>query len=273
VDYLESLKQDLINRKEMIARRIISHFSHLNNQVPDENMNMEAIEFRVELIQILAESLTDLNQAELDISEWATRVAKTALEYGAPIEETLKTTKHYRAFIWEEIKAFSIENNLPSSVLVETMSRINPVLDQAVYMFSLVHLNHHRIILEKAQQSFLEISTPIVPIFEGVAVLPLIGELTEERAKIIMEQILQKALAFKLDHLFLDLSGVLTIDTTVAHKIIKIVISLRLLGVNLILTGIRPEISRTIVNLGIDFQTESRGTLKQAIQEFVMKRK
>ncbi|HET6871478.1 MAG TPA: STAS domain-containing protein, partial [Sporolactobacillaceae bacterium] len=99
------------------------------------------------------------------------------------------------------------------------------------------------------------------------------GELSEERAKIIMEQILQKALDFKLDHLFIDLSGVLTIDTMVAHEIIKIVNSLRLLGVKSILTGIRPEISRTIVNLGINFETQSRGTLKQAIHEFLTNQK
>ncbi|HSU79109.1 MAG TPA: STAS domain-containing protein [Candidatus Angelobacter sp.] len=273
MEYLEQLKQDLIKRKELIAQQITSHFSLLNNQVPDENINDLAIRFRVELIEILAESLTDLDKADSDISEWSMRVAETALEYGAPMEETLKTAKHYRSFIWDEIKTFTKENGLPYSILIETMSRLNPIFDQAVYMFSLVHLKNHREVLEKAQQSFLEISTPVVPVFEGVAVLPLIGELTEKRAKIIMDQILQKAIGFKLDHLFIDLSGVLTIDTMVAHEIIKIVSSLSLLGVKSILTGIRPEISRTIVNLGISLHTESRGTLKQAIQEFVMNQK
>jgi rsbT co-antagonist protein RsbR len=86
-----------------------------------------------------------------------------------------------------------------------------------------------------------------------------------------MEQIIRKVITFKLDDLFLDLSGVLAIDTMVAHEIIKI--SLSLLGVKAILTGIRPEISRTIINLGINFDTESRGTLKHAISYFVVKQK
>lgn len=267
----EVLKHALIERKDQLAKQMTNC-----NETDDkeEKHSDTAIEFRIQLIRILAHGLTQNHQdRELHISKWAEQVADTAIAYDAPMEEALKSVKLYRQFIWEEIQQIVSEKGLAESVILSAMSLLDSLLDQAVYIFSLGYVKKNQETLDRVQTSFLEMTTPIVPIFEGVAVLPLIGELSEDRAKVIMERTLKKAVDLKLEHLFIDLSGVMTMDTMVSHEIIKIVDSLQLLGVRSTLTGIRPEISRTIVNLGIRFKTASRGTLKQAIQEFVSHQK
>ncbi len=276
---LEFLKQTLIQKKNELAEAMIRQHAHTKTRQPKNNIPSETVEedsvmtaiaIRSELIHILASALTDnLEEADRSISDWSNRVAELSLRWNSPMEDAIGIVKYYRTFIWEEIHRLGEIHALPLSVIFESMKRLDPLLDQAVYVFSLRYVKAHKEQLDRVQRSFLEISTPIVPVFTGVAVLPLIGEFSEERAKVIMEQILQKAVHLKLEHLFIDLSGVITMDTMVAHEIIRIVSSLELLGIQARLTGIRPEIARTIVNLGINFKTESRGSLKQAIQEFV----
>lgn len=256
----------------MERKELFVHLMANQKEDDSEPTSETATLFREQLIHILANTLTDTNQAgETSISEWAETVAQTALTLNVPMEDALKSVKSYRTLIWDQIMDIVIEKSLPNKVLFEAIKRIDLLLDQAVYIFSLRYVKKYKDSLERAQTSFLEISAPIVPIFTGVAVLPLIGELSESRAKVIMEQTLKNAVKLQLEHLFIDLSGVITMDTMVSHEIMKIVNSLSLLGVQAILTGIRPEISRTIINLGIQFKTESRGTLKQAIEEFVAK--
>lgn len=268
--HLNVLKQALIERKTDLAKQLTSQ-SHIASR--KQAASEEAVDLRSELIHILADGLVQSDEeGEAFISKWAEKVAHTAIRYGAPMEEALKTVKVYRSFIWNAFYKIGEEKGLSAALIIEAIHSIHSLLDQAVYVFSLVYVKMFQENLERAQTSFLEISTPIVPIYSGVAVLPLIGELSEERAQVILEQTLRKAVDLKLDYLFIDLSGVITMDTMVSHEIIKIVNSLSILGIQSILTGIRPEISRTIVNLGIQFKTESRGTLKQAVQEFIINR-
>ena len=103
-------------------------------------------------------------------------------------------------------------------------------------------------------------SAPLIPVMEGITIMPLIGTIDTERAKLIMENLLEGAIKHNSEVVLIDITGVPVVDTMVAHHIIQAAEAVRLIGSTCILVGIRPEIAQTIVNLGIDlsnFPTKS----------------
>ncbi|SER38215.1 rsbT co-antagonist protein RsbR [Gracilibacillus ureilyticus] len=105
-----------------------------------------------------------------------------------------------------------------------------------------------------------ELSAPLIPVMENITIMPLIGTIDTERAKLIMENLLEGVIKHNSEVVLIDITGVPVVDTMVAHHIIQAAEAVRLIGATCILVGIRPEIAQTIVNLGIDlskFPTKS----------------
>jgi rsbT co-antagonist protein RsbR len=100
-----------------------------------------------------------------------------------------------------------------------------------------------------------ELSSPVIPIYQGILVLPLIGAIDSRRAGQIMEHLLDSITALQADLVLLDVTGVPVIDTSVANYLFQTTQAVRLLGAQVILVGIRPEIAQTMVQLGIDLKT------------------
>jgi rsbT co-antagonist protein RsbR len=113
-----------------------------------------------------------------------------------------------------------------------------------------------------------ELSTPLIPVFEKISVLPLVGTIDTERAKFIMENLLSGVVKHRADVVLIDITGVPVVDTMVAHHIIQAADAVRLVGSKCMLVGIRPEIAQTIVNLGIDLnQIITTSTLRKGIEK------
>ncbi|MFC4402038.1 RsbT co-antagonist protein RsbRA [Gracilibacillus xinjiangensis] len=99
-----------------------------------------------------------------------------------------------------------------------------------------------------------ELSAPLIPVMENITIMPLIGTIDTERAKLIMENLLEGVIKHNSEVVLIDITGVPVVDTMVAHHIIQAAEAVRLIGATCILVGIRPEIAQTIVNLGIDLR-------------------
>lgn len=111
-----------------------------------------------------------------------------------------------------------------------------------------------------------ELSAPLIPVFDKISVMPLIGTIDTERAKLIMENLLQGVIKHEAQVVLIDITGVPVVDTMVAHHIIQAAESVRLVGAKCIIVGIRPEIAQTIVNLGIDLtDIPTLSTLRKGI--------
>ena len=112
-----------------------------------------------------------------------------------------------------------------------------------------------------------ELSAPLIPVLEGITVMPLIGTIDTERAKQIMENLLTGVVHHRSEVVLIDITGVPVVDTMVAHHIIQAAEAVRLVGAKCILCGIRPEIAQTIVNLGINLnEVITKNTLKKGIE-------
>ena len=215
----------------------------------------QILRIRADFISIFAEALikhTDLEHSHEKINEWGEDNGRYLFTLGIPLDEALKDTGYYREHIWQVIKEESVELKLDATTVFDVISIIDPLLDKAVYCFSLTYVKFFQKSLESAKTSFLELSVPVVPLVPGVGVLPLIGNMDTERANLLMEETLKQSVNLELTHLVLDISGVLIVDTMVADQLFKVIDALSLIGVQTIITGIRPEVAQTIVSLGLD---------------------
>jgi rsbT co-antagonist protein RsbR len=113
----------------------------------------------------------------------------------------------------------------------------------------------------------LELSTPVVQLWDGILALPLIGTLDSARTQTVMENLLEKIVSTGSEVAILDITGVPTVDTLVAQHLMKAVAAARLMGAECIISGIRPQIAQTIVHLGVDLSdVTTKATLADAIK-------
>jgi rsbT co-antagonist protein RsbR len=109
-------------------------------------------------------------------------------------------------------------------------------------------------VINRQQQEMLELSTPVVKLWEGILALPMIGTLDSARTQIVMESLLHKIVETSSEIAIIDITGVPTVDTLVAQHLLKTVTAIRLMGADCIISGVRPQIAQTIVHLGVDLQ-------------------
>lgn len=123
-------------------------------------------------------------------------------------------------------------------------------------------------LVKRQQQDLMELSTPVIHLWDGILVLPIVGTLDSERSRIMVEQLLRALSESSSSVAIIDISGVPTVDTLVAQHLMKAIDAARLLGAQCIVSGIRPEIACTIVNLGLDLsRVTTKSTMSRALQD------
>ncbi len=149
--------------------------------------------------------------------------------------------------------------------VAEGVNLINGLLDPlGLYITEVHQLGREEVILRQ-QQEMLELSTPVVTLWEGVLALPLIGTLDSARTQVVMESLLHRIVETGAGIAVIDITGVPTVDTLVAQHLLKTVAAARLMGADCIISGIRPQIAQTIVHLGVELQdVMTKSTLADA---------
>jgi rsbT co-antagonist protein RsbR len=109
-------------------------------------------------------------------------------------------------------------------------------------------------VINRQQQDLMELSTPVVKLWDGILALPMVGTLDSARSQVVMESLLQKIVETESQIAIIDITGVPTVDTLVAQHLLKTVTAIRLMGADCIISGVRPQIAQTIVHLGVDLQ-------------------
>jgi rsbT co-antagonist protein RsbR len=109
-------------------------------------------------------------------------------------------------------------------------------------------------LISRQQQELLELSTPVVKLWDGILALPIIGTLDSARTQVVMENLLQTVVATNSKYAIIDITGVPTVDTLVAQHLLKTITAARLMGAECIISGVRPQIAQTIVHLGINLE-------------------
>ncbi|WP_445493087.1 STAS domain-containing protein [Niallia sp. 03133] len=229
----------------------------------------EVIKIRAGFIALFGESLqnyVDIKTAYRKFSDWGKATGNMFCLRGVPLDEALKDVSFYRRAMWRVLQEEIKEKNMSIYTVFEAKEIIDPLLDHALHCFSISYVQSYSETLTNSRKAFLELSVPVVPITDKVAILPIIGDIDTERAQLLMEETLAKTRKMGISHLIMDISGVMIIDTMVANELFKITDALNLLGIETIFSGIRPEIAQTMVSLGLNVEKlVFRANLKQAL--------
>ena len=147
----------------------------------------------------------------------------------------------------------SLKND--AAALVGTLWDATSLLDELGLYTTEVFQQAREKIIARQQEELIELSTPVVQLWDGVLALPLIGTLDSERTQVVMESLLERLVATGSSIAVIDITGVPTVDTLVAQHLLKTVAAAQLMGADCIISGIRPQIAQTIVHLGIDLSS------------------
>ncbi len=149
--------------------------------------------------------------------------------------------------------------------LVTDMWAATVLLDKLGLQIMELHQQNREEVIHRQQEELLELSTPVVQLFDNILALPLIGTLDSARTQIVMENLLQRIVETGAMIAIIDITGVPTVDTLVAQHLLKTVAAARLMGADCIISGIRPQIAQTIVHLGVDLsEVTTKATLADA---------
>ena len=128
------------------------------------------------------------------------------------------------------------------------------LIDRLALLTTEAYMATREEIISRQQQELLELSTPVVKLWDGVLALPIIGTLDSARTQVVMENLLQAVVETNSKFAIIDITGVPTVDTVVAQHLLKTMTAARLMGAECIISGVRPQIAQTIVHLGINLE-------------------
>ncbi|WP_460044048.1 STAS domain-containing protein [Pseudomonas sp. S2_H01] len=140
------------------------------------------------------------------------------------------------------------------ALLAEQLWEISQLLDTLGMHTIRTFQKSRESVIKRQQEELLELSTPVVKLWDGVLALPMIGTLDSQRTQVVMESLLQRIVDTGSEIAIIDITGVPTVDTLVAQHLLKTVTAIRLMGADCIISGVRPQIAQTIVHLGLDLQ-------------------
>ncbi|RFU63111.1 STAS domain-containing protein [Peribacillus glennii] len=199
---------------------------------------------------------------------WADTVAQSRIENNTPIHDVLEALSKTRETIWEYVETFVNKNEdmVTTQNILKWSNVFNAGFDRLLYHFSERYYQLSNSRLTAQQSLILELSTPVIPISEGVAVLPIVGDIDTTRARSLLEIVPQKCSELGINQLFIDVSGVSIVDTMVANEMFNLIKILDLLGMKTNVSGIRPEVAQTSIQLGLDWSgIRTFSSLKQAL--------
>lgn len=199
-----------------------------------------------------------------EYKEKLTDFAEKVVRLGWPLTFVTKGLHTFNSIVFEAMQKDEIiipDNQM--DFVIEFDRWAAPMSNEIVSIYSSTW--ERTVSLQK--MALQELSAPLIPVFEGITVMPLVGTIDTDRAKQIMENLLKGAVKHRSEVVLIDITGVPVVDTMVAHHIIQAAEAVRLIGAKCMLVGIRPEIAQTIVNLGINLnQFTTKNNLKRGIE-------
>jgi rsbT co-antagonist protein RsbR len=260
----------IIENAQSIAIEIVEYnIDKLDFEVP-EALKSNLIIFQTDFIKFLGKAVTftDEQQVVQGFHEWYKKY-----EQQAEPAQTVKVSSivapyaDVRLLFNKRLTSISKQHGLSLEDAAMIQNRLNYMLDMGLTKSIVSFEEHTEKESKKRRAELIELASPIVPIQDGIAVLPLIGSVDYERAEHLLTRTVPRVSELRVQNLIIDFSGLVHIDTEVAGHIFNIYKVLRLIGINVIFTGIRPDLARKVVNGGINLSlVKTYSNVKNAIE-------
>lgn len=270
MDEILKVGQHLVDHAEEIVCEMMEFaLKNVEYEVTDE-MIQQSIKINVEFLILLAKSFKDSNEvAAEELIEWSKKNGEQQASILTRLTSLIKPYAKRRLMYMQHITDISINHGLSTENVVKINNRVSYLLDVSMTETILAYEAYRDGLMEERQREINELSAPIVPIQHGIAVLPLMGVIDYLRVQHLLNHVLPNISTMEIEHLIIDFSGILTIDEEVAQHIFTIHNVLQLLGIHVMFTGIRPNLSMAVVQAGIDFSAfHTFGSVKHAIESF-----
>lgn len=208
-----------------------------------------------ELLASIAEGSKSGDITHLDSAEWnharelLTSISGTRATQGFKTSETATFVLSLKQPLFQAIRK---ELGGSPDALFDELWNATQLIDKLALITTDAFLASREQLIVRQQQEMMELSTPVVKLWEGILALPIIGTLDSARTQVIMENLLGAIVQTNSRVAIIDITGVPTVDTLVAQHLLKTVTAARLMGAECIISGVRPQIAQTIVHLGID---------------------
>lgn len=206
------------------------------------------------------------NQGDISASGWEeargqlAELSRLRARLGFTPSETATFIFSLKQTLFERLLADSKD---PKQAAADLLT-VSQLLDKLGLHSIEIFVNSREETIRRQQQDLLELSTPVVKLWERVVALPIIGTLDSARTQSVMESLLQAIVDNSAEIAIIDITGVPTVDTLVAQHLLKTVSAARLMGADCIISGIRPQIAQTIVHLGITLEVATKATMADA---------
>jgi rsbT co-antagonist protein RsbR len=235
------------------ARDLNSTYSSGRGRISTAELEQQTGEF-VRLLTAAAESFngSDINSAEFKpLREFLDGVSRSRALQGSTADDTAAFILSIKKPLFAQLRAAAGKD---ADRLAEDVTLATTLLDALGLHTIKTYQKSREEVINRQQREMLELSTPVVKLWDGILALPMIGTLDSARTQVVMENLLQKVVETGAQIAILDITGVPTVDTLVAQHLLKTVTALRLMGAECIISGVRPQIAQTIVHLGVDLQ-------------------
>jgi rsbT co-antagonist protein RsbR len=231
----------------------------LQHQMTDgkRNGSLKETELREEcreFLELLRNAVQQGNLIDTHAPEWKgvremlASVSRTRSQRGFTPSETATFVFSFKQPLFNRLRSEAQDG----AALVEDILLATNLLDELGLWTTEVYQKTREEVIMRQQEELMELSTPVVKLWDGILALPIIGTLDSARTQVVMESLLQKIVETGSEVAIIDITGVPTVDTLTAQHLLKTVTAARLMGADCILSGIRPQIAQTIVYLGVD---------------------
>jgi rsbT co-antagonist protein RsbR len=208
-----------------------------------------------EFIALLSAAVNSGNLEDIEAEPWRpvkdflAGVSRSRNRQGVSPSETAMFVMSFKEPLFAILRR-TFEGLGDGQLLVDA-SEAYRLLDKLALFTTEVHQAAREELIRRQGEEMLELSTPVIQLWDGILALPLIGTLDSSRTQVVMESLLQQIVATRSPIAILDITGVPTVDTLTAQHLLKTVAATRLMGAECIISGIRPQIAQTIVHLGV----------------------
>jgi len=229
----------------------------------DDTTQRHCRQFLALLPAALAGGGEDINSRHWDdVRNQLNEISAQRAKAGSTPNETATFVFSLKQSLFTILRRELVNEPLP---LADALWAISTVLDQlGLYTVEVFQKSRDQIIVRQ-QHELMELSTPVVKLWQDVLALPLIGTLDSARSQVVMESLLEKIVETGAAIAIIDITGVPTVDTLVAQHLMKTIAAARLMGADCIISGIRPQIAQTIVHLGVNLEdVVTKATLADA---------
>jgi len=250
-----ALSAILRNNESALLNAWLSEQKSIRNRssISDAELQQQSREFLQLLQQAVTES-GDLVRGDIEtnayrgLRRFLEEITASRTQQGASPSETARFVFSFKTPLFAEIRS-----KMPDSVQqIEAFTDITSLLDNLGLFVTEAHQKARESVILRQQEEMLELSTPVVKLWDGVLALPIIGTLDSSRTQTIMESLLERIVETGSEIAIIDITGVPTVDTLTAQHLLKTVTAARLMGAECIISGIRPQIAQTIVHLGVE---------------------